>query len=419
MRNFAIKIASTGEVFPPSKQSDQAWFEALEKAHRTTHGLCLCLDNHQERRVSIRRKGKNLHLARFRNTSHLHHKKCRFYALSSEQTGLQGYTTDAVRDHEDGGLSIQLERGLTPPREADDRNPNLPATPRVRAPGERRNKISLGGLLHLLWSEASLNVWYSDQPSKRWDQKVGNALLRQAERFHVGHRTLDEAILLPAKKDEHEHQRNQSIVNNAYRSGLRLVAIGPLARFDYTRDEDLPQLRLGAPFGIPKLLLDEATRSALCRSYANELGAWQRGEKVYAIVQMALQAKNQKSFADVADVLDVSLLRLSARFIPLDSSYEGVLEQHLVDAGRSFTKPMKFDHNDAVFPDFWLLDMGCDYPVEVFGMNTPEYLQRKADKFDLYDNPKKYPKGWWYWDVLEHGEIPSLPTAEQDNAEHN
>ncbi|PWK39427.1 DUF1173 family protein [Pseudomonas sp. OV226] len=419
MRNYSIKIANTGEIFPPSKQFGKAWLEALEKAHRNTHGLCLCLDDHHERPVSIRRKGQNLHLARFRDTSHRHHKKCRFYAPSNQQNGLQGYTREAVQDREDGGLSIRLARSLTPPREAAGENPNHPAAPKVRAPGERRNTMSLGALLDLLWTEADLNTWHGDQPSKRWDQKVGNALLRQAERFHIGHRTLDEALLLPAKKDEHEHQRNQSVVNNAYQSGLRLVAIGPLARFDPARDEELSQLRLGAPFGIPRLLLDEATSVSLRRSYANELGAWQRGDKVYAIVQMALQAKNPKSFADTADVLSVSLLRLSARFIPLDSSYEGVLEQQLVDSGRSFTKPMKFDHDDSVFPDFWLLDMGCDYPVEVFGMNTPEYLQRKVAKFDHYENSQKYPKGWWYWDVFEHGETPPLPIPELDGDQLN
>jgi hypothetical protein len=412
MYNFSIKIVSTGKVFKPSDQFGAVWLDALEKAHRTTYCLCLCLDDHEERPVCIRRKGKNLHLARFRDTSHLHHKKCQFYATSSEQDGRRGYSRAAVQDLEDGGLRIRLERGLTPPREAAGENPQ--AIPRARVPGARRDTMSLGGLLDLLWTKADLNSWKGDQASKRWDQKVGNALLRQAETFHVGRRTLDEALLLPAKEGEREHQRNQSVVHNAYQSGLRLVAIGPLARFDPARDQDLLQLRLGAPFGVPRLLLDEASRAALRNSYANELGSWQRGAKVYAIVQMALQAKDQKSRADIADVLDVSLMHLSSRFIPLDSSYEGLLEQKLFDEGRSFTKPLKFDHDDAVFPDFWLLDMGGDYPVEVFGMDTPEYLERKAAKFEIYTNLQKYPKGWWYWDVLEQGEIPSLPIPEPD-----
>ena len=410
--HFSIKIVSTGKVFPPSEQLGETWRDALEKAHRNTYGLCLCLSDDQERPVCIRRKGKNLHLARFPDTSHLHHKKCQFYATSSEQSGRRGYSRDAIKNLENGGLRIKLARGLMPPKEVVGGNPQ--PLPRDRAPGERRSTMSLGGLLDLLWTEAELNTWRGDQPSKRWDLKVGNALLRQAERFHVGHRTLDEALLLPAKEDEREHKRNQSVVNNAYHSGLRLVAIGPLARFNSIRDEDLPQLRLGAPFGVPRLVLDEITRDALRYSYANELGAWKRGEKVYAIVQMALQAKDPKSRTDTAHVLDVSLRRLSTRFIPLDSSYEGELEQKLVDEGRSFTKPLKFDHDDAVFPDFWMLDMGCDYPVEVFGMSTPEYLQRKDAKFEIYANLEKYPKGWWFWDVLKQKEIPPLPTLEFD-----
>lgn len=408
MQKYPIKIANTGKVFLPSEQSGKAWIDALEKAHRSTHGLCMCMNDDRVRPVSIRRLGESFYVARFRDTSHHHHKKCRFYAPSNEQSGMQGYTQQAVQIREDGDLAIRLDRALSPPR-AGATEPAL-APPRDRAPRQRRNTMSLGGLLDLLWTEAELNTWHSDHPRKLWDQRVGNALLTQARRIHVRHRTLDEVLLLPAREGEQEHDRNKRVVSKARGSGLRLVAIGPLARFDPERDNDMLQLRLGAPFGVPKLQLDEVTRAALRLSYANELGAWQRGAKVYAIVQMALCPKNPRTSVDTADVLGISLLRLSERFIPLDSSYEGTLEQQLVAAGRSFTKPMRFDHDDAVFPDFWLLDMECDYPIEVFGMSTPEYQQRKAAKRIHYADRQKYPKGWWYWDLFEHGEIPALPS---------
>ncbi|HBO0006170.1 TPA: DUF1173 family protein [Pseudomonas aeruginosa] len=414
MHKYSIKIANTGKIFPPSEQSGKAWIDALEKAHRSTHGQCMCLDDDRGRPVSIRRLGENFYVARFRDTSHHHHKKCRFYAPSNEQSGMQGYTRQAVQIREDGDLAIRLDRALTPPR-AGAPEPVL-APPQDRAARQRRNTMSLGGLLDLLWTEAELNTWHSDQPRKLSDQDVGGALLQQARRIHVGRRTLDEVLLLPAGKDKKEHDRNKEVVSNARRSGLRLVAIGPLAYFDPVRDSDMPYVRLGAPFGVPKLQIDEATRVALRRSYADELGAWQDGKKIYAIVQMALCPKSPGTFVDTADVLAISLLRLSERFIPLDSSYEGILEKQLVKAGRSFTKPMRFDHNDAVFPDFWLLDMECDYPIEVFGMNTPEYQQRKAVKRTHYANRQKYPKGWWYWDLFEHKEIPLLPSPASERA---
>lgn len=103
-------------------------------------------------------------------------------------------------------------------------------------------------------------------------------------------------------------------------------------------------------------------------------------------------------------------MHLSERFIPLDSSYEGKLEQALVDAKRSFVKPLRYEADDLVFPDFWLSDMGGDYPLEVFGMNTVTYLERKLQKTAIYGDATKYPLGWWYWDVLTQPMIPTLPT---------
>mgnify|MGYP001301429722 CR=1 FL=1 len=71
---------------------------------------------------------------------------------------------------------------------------------------------------------------------------------------------------------------------------------------------------------------------------------------------------------------------------------------------------MGFDASeDAVFPDFWLLDTPEEVPMEVFGMATPEYLERKAVKQDYYDD-KHGPDGWWYWDAAtQANEIPQFP----------
>lgn len=50
-------------------------------------------------------------------------------------------------------------------------------------------------------------------------------------------------------------------------------------------------------------------------------------------------------------------------------------------------------------------------PMEVFGMNTQDYLQRKQAKITLYD--REYGAGrWWQWDALadlEGNDIPAFP----------
>jgi len=420
---YPIEIAETQTIFYPQQQSGQRWNGALERAHLKTYAICHCLADGNERKLAIKRVKSSFVFARYQETSHHHRHNCQFYGQSRTQSGLQGYTREAVRQHSEGGLAITLARGLQAPRTANE-NDAPPDVPRHENRGGRRNTMRLGGLLDLLWEEAGLNKWHPAKP-KYWDLRVGTALLREAEKIHVGRLTLDQALLLPAQRSEKsnsktiEHQRNLDVLEYGSKRDLRLIAISPLARFDPIRDTwggrnpnaGMPeqvqeyQLRVGTPYGMPTLMLDAARSASLQRSYDIELAAWRNHKKVYAIVQLALRKTNPK----VADILDISLLYLSERFIPLDSSYEGELEEALVEAQRSFIKPMRYEIEDEVFPDFWLQDMGCEYPLEVFGMTTDTYRERVAQKRTHYADREKYPGGWWYWDLLERRDIPVLP----------
>lgn len=80
----------------------------------------------------------------------------------------------------------------------------------------------------------------------------------------------------------------------------------------------------------------------------------------------------------MGNVFDVALMPVSDQWIPFDFSYEAVIEARGREQVRAFEKPMLFDaEENSVFPDFWILDLGKDYPMDVFGMATPEYLVRK------------------------------------------
>jgi len=430
--SYTIKIANTGETFRSSEQDSALWQAALAGGHRITHGICLCLRDDKPRNVAIKRSSKNnYYLARYGETHH-HRKNCRFFAIDASQSGRQGYTSDAVSPDGEDGLIINLARSLDAPRDATHDSVDAAIVERHSRPGIKRNRIGLGGLLDLLWEQADLNRWEATT-GKRWDLKVGKYLLDQAEKIRVGKKTmLNTALLLPAagvqdkpKAKSPEHIRNENVVKNAHQTGLRLVAIAPLASFKSDKDlwtgaDGVPlqteqKLRLRS-LGMPKLMMNAACQAALLRSYARELKVWQRGEKVYAIVQMAMRPRNARlvKAADVADVFQVCLMHLSERFIPLDSGHEGKLEEALVNAKRGFIKPLRYEADDLVFPDFWLTDMGADYPLEVFGMNTDEYQLRKDQKTKIYNDLSKYPLGWWYWDPLNQREIPALPAPVTD-----
>jgi len=105
-------------------------------------------------------------------------------------------------------------------------------------------------------------------------------------------------------------------------------------------------------------------------------------------------------------------MRVTDSWIPTSSSYEYELADKLVEQGRTFEKPLRFDaKEDVYFPDFLLKDVGTDdYIMEVFGMSTPSYILQKQRKTEWYD--KEYGKnGWWNWDATITKPMPDLPAA--------
>ena len=111
-------------------------------------------------------------------------------------------------------------------------------------------------------------------------------------------------------------------------------------------------------------------------------------------------------------VIDVALMTVSPRFIPIDSGYEGAVEEKLWQEKRAFIKPLRYDGEEDEFPDFVLKDVpGVDaLPMEVLGMNTPEYLLHMQEKSDHYD--AEYGQGrWWYWEATVTSKIPAFPSC--------
>ncbi|MEM5855012.1 MAG: hypothetical protein QW472_01670 [Candidatus Aenigmatarchaeota archaeon] len=86
-------------------------------------------------------------------------------------------------------------------------------------------------------------------------------------------------------------------------------------------------------------------------------------------------------------VLNICFMFVSKELIPIESSYEAQMEAFLRSLKVKFKKP--FVSSDfPLVPDFIIFDRE-DKPsiyVEVFGMHTKEYLQRKQEKLDFYSN---------------------------------
>ncbi|KIZ33425.1 MULTISPECIES: DUF1173 family protein [Pseudomonadota] len=386
------------------------WQRVLAQHYGHSHGTCCC-PGRGDRKLAIKPRAGTYHLARFPLTGYEHANECRFYAPAPEHSGMKGYDKGVVEEGDDGQLRIRLARGIRilPAREAADDSEPAPSRP-----GARKPAMTLLGLLHLLWQESRLNTWYPAMAGKRNALVVGSALRRAAERVATDRLTIADVLLVPARKDGKGALANQRVAAQALERKRRLVVVAPLARYDAQKHGDgLEKLPLSWPFGMPTLYLQKGQWGRVHQSFRQELSAWMRGDTVMAIAHVEMKAGAKSAYGKI---LDIALMHLSEQWIPLDSGFEAVIESKLRAEGRAFEKPMRFDADeDCVFPDFWLLDVDTKFPMEVFGMGTPEYLQRKADKVNHY-NSEYGPTAWWSWNAYRDPrglQIPDFPLADR------
>lgn len=384
----------------------------LQKARQYGVVTCDC-QGAGDKQLSVRYwESSDLYiLARWPGSGPEHARDCKWWSMITKQSGLKQYQDGVVKESADGTVTVRLATGMT--RKDPQPTSSVSPTPPAYRGSTRQSVMTLLGLLHLLWTSCNLNRWYPRMEGKRNFGLLNYLLHKHGQDIRSGGVYLSDVLLLPAGKDSKEAIANNERVEQAIKLDHRMIAIAPLARYNQERDTGNGHLPIAHFFGYPLLGLPDGAWSSILTRFPIEIAAWRAGHRVVAIVQADVPYRMGGKTVH-AKVLQVGLMWISDRLLPLDSSYEHRLERQLSLESRAFIKPMRFDASeDDVLPDFCLLDTnGTEpFPMEVFGMNTPEYLQRKQSKIEWYN--KKYGQGgWWYWDAAadpDGSTMPALP----------
>ncbi|MFG0272416.1 DUF1173 family protein [Pseudomonas sp. zjy_14] len=377
------------------------WKAILSSAHRYEYPItCACPGNHS-RSLSVRyiTDGDSYYLARYPKSGEQHAFDCRYYSPDPNKTGLSGYHSDVVEEKSNGDISVKLNLSLRINELPDSGEPVAVRQANSDAKYATKPAMTLLGLLNLIWTEAGLNVWSPNfAKKKRTVSFIHSRLVRTASRITTNHMRLNEALVVSTPESGgRQEEANIAKVKSATRNKRRLLIIAPLASYNEERASGVKGfLAVKYPNGLPLITYDQALWSAVSKRYSRQLSAWGKGQTIVAIVQA-----DQPSNENKAKALNIAIMVVSSEWIPVDSSYESIVEKKLRDEGRHFYKPLRFDsENEVVFPDFWLLDLpdNREFPMEVFGMDSSEYIERKHEKVEHY-NSVYGAKGWWMWDV--------------------
>ncbi|MEV6071809.1 DUF1173 family protein [Nocardia sp. NPDC052001] len=379
----------------------------LAATAKTIDGHAYCLCRPEPLRLVIRHRLDRYFLARWPGEGPLHDPSCPFHQPDPALTGRAAYADTAIVDTPTG-TTIRFDAPLTSSTAASvsGAQDELGAT----TSGSGRRTVGLLGLLHYLWEDARLNTW---NPGKRRDWGTIAA--------DIGDRIHDCAL-----SGRPLHQVLHVIPPD--RPGTR---VANLAAFDEfvdrlrgPRDQIRRALVLGeltavtaTRYGVaytlahcPKRLFASAPlHERVLRSYGS---AFSRAASTHAgrRVGLFLIERSPKGYATVADT--AIMLTTGTGYIPCDSSHELVMADALRHADRAFLKPVRYDHVSLVLPDFVLTDTDIATVIEVWGLDSEEYLRRKAIKIAEYERSGTQLIGWCPEDPLPNLAVSTTPFSD-------
>ena len=356
-------------------------------------------------------------LAVYPGTGHLHEKACWFFREQTEANGRKGYTESVIREDKEGNLHVLTEwplhrKGVLNGAKQDGQMEVCTAR-RPGTPARRRPRMTLLGLLHLLWEEAKLHHWHPDRTRapvhERWWPVVWR-LWDAATRIRIAQTRMGDALVVltphPGRKDREQAERVlDPFLDKTTRNNRRVMLLGEVEKLDLKPRTVLLRLKWDTEYKVWLHVLPKDYGQLEPQCKASE------GERAIALclgeVEEVVDVPNGP-FLSIT-LRDVAVMRTTEDFIPVASSYEKRVALELVRQQRHFIKPLRYDaEKDAVFPDFVLLDVpGGEYAMEVYGRTDEAYQIRREEKEKFY--AEHFPARYWRWVAAGEGATPNPP----------
>ncbi|WP_416414305.1 DUF1173 family protein [Pantoea sp. App145] len=384
-------------TFSPERRKthSDAYQKCLRRAWDTRYiATCSC-DRTKELRLYIRsvNGGEPFSLRRFPHTGSHHAEDCIFHSRVNSDGAASTYSGKALTEDPDGTVQISLGYSLQV-KEVKTTEPDALLPARRNHADTKLGQMTLLGVLHLLWENSEMNAWSPAFEGKRSSNTVARRLDEQAKLIRQGTTHLNDILLLQDRKNENEARTTYAINNNR-----RLIVICQLEV--KSAQSGLRTLPVGSfvAQGMPFLNIDNVRWNDTLKRFPRASAWWREGKNVVliAVTDVPKQGSNYKS----AKVRQACLMMVNDQWLPLDSSFEGIVADRLVSERRAFVKPLIYDSAISEYHmDFCLTDTphGDVYPMEVWGRDDDDYTHHREEKTEWYN--ARHPQAWWEWDAV-------------------
>lgn len=370
------------------------------------HAWCLCSPQDPQPLVIRQRKGR-YHLASWPSRGHQHAAWCRWYRPDPELSGRSTYTGAVTTDESE--TSLKFSEALLSKTSSPKSSRTTSVTGHVSAQASP-SKFGLLGLLHYLWEQAGLSQWDPSEPSRTW-RECRTRLLEHGEGCWINGMDLSEAVYIVPPFERSRAEENAAgwksflaRLGRGRKEHRRGLVLGELRREDGLTPTAKGGVRVKLANLRAPLFTSQRLEARVRQSHPSVFSAATEQVSAHRVVALCLVDHSN----GVALVDDMALMLTTDTGIPADSSFELRMAHALTAARRRLLKPLRYDHRDAVFPDFVLLDDTPPTYVEVWGVQGRQsYETRKRDKQDYY---RQTGRALLEWDVRHP--LPEIPRAQ-------
>ena len=390
----SLRLRFVAEVVPVDILDGPSAAERRTTLLRANHDahvpvLCLCRGEPGAPLSVVLARGTYF-LRRFKDTALAHDAACPFSEPPRSSLGRTS-NSSAVEREDDGHITVRLEgtevfpirrgekvgtEGKIAPEFTGDKSRN----------GQNRSRMGMLGLLKLLFEEAGLHLWSPNFAQRRSEGAMYSFVRRAAQKITLGKREplpMASVMRLPMNElVEEDSVRAEIAASPVKKNGSsELLIFGRISKLLPTKSGRgvwLTMARIRARFYLSPEIWEDFVKSHPTLPGRMEDGTLERLVVVLAAVRITPRAGDPRP--PLLEITAISAQQVTDQFVPVESRFEAIAVDYLIDARRAFEKPMRMGKEDDMFPDIVLVDTQPATHFEVWGMGTPEYLARRAQK---------------------------------------
>lgn len=366
---------------------------------------CLCRTPHPL--MYIARAGQTYIVKRMPNTGAHHAPTCTSYEPPAELSGLGEVVGSAIKEDADTGITtLKLDFALlrTGARKAPVQGNGEADT--VRTDGK---KLTLRGLLHLLWSDAGFNRWSPAMEGKRQWPTIRRYLLEALAGKEAKGEALAGAVFVPEPfklddKDAIAARRSAKLAQltaSAGRGKRLMVLVGEVKDIELSRYGHKVVVKHLADYPF---MLNDDIHKRLATRFGGELGTW-RADNENHLMMIATFGVGPTGYASIEEA---SLMLTSPQWLPIEDAWDGLLVRALVEHRRHFVKGLRFNLASAKpLASAVTADTRPD-PVAMYvlpAVEKPGYRESMRELLKGSSLPA------WFWKPGDDAPMPPLPAA--------